>query len=62
MIYRNTRYTQNNKSYKMWIEDAEATSYKLDFVEKYGLAGAAFWEKGYEDESVWQIVKQKILE
>lgn len=55
-------YTQNGATYKMWIEDTEATSQKLDFVKQYDLAGAAFWAKGFEDSSVWSIVKQKILE
>ena len=55
-------YTQNNTKYSMWIEDAQATSIKLNLIEQYNLAGAAFWEKGYEDESVWSIVKQKLLE
>lgn len=53
-------YTQNGANYKMWIEDVEATSQKLDFIKQYNLAGAAFWAKGYEDPSVWEIVKQKI--
>lgn len=55
-------YTQGNYLCKMWIEDTEATSQKLDFVKKYDLAGAAFWQRGYEDESVWNLVEEKVLE
>ena len=55
-------YTQNGASYKMWIEDVEATSQKLDFIKQYNLAGAAFWTKGFENPSVWSVVKQKVLE
>lgn len=55
-------YTQNGANYKMWIEDVEATSQKLDFIKQYDLAGAAFWTKGFEDSSVWSVVKQKVLE
>lgn len=54
-------YYQNNKKYFMWIEDVEATSQKLDLVNQYGLAGAAYWQKGFEDPAVWQIIKEKIM-
>ena len=55
-------YKKDNSTYKMWIEDEKSLSYKLDLIEKYNLAGAAFWEKGYENESVWNIVNQKLFE
>ncbi|MBO5349490.1 MAG: hypothetical protein J6A89_06720 [Clostridia bacterium] len=55
-------YNKNNVTYKMWIEDEQSISEKLNLVNKYNLAGAAFWQKGYEDESIWTIVKQKLME
>lgn len=53
-------YNQNGYLCKIWIEDKEATSQKLDIISKYDLAGAAFWAKGYEDKDVWSIVKEKL--
>ena len=55
-------YTKNGETYKMWIENEDSISQKLDLVNKYNLAGAAFWQKGYENENIFSIVKQKILE
>ena len=53
-------YTIENTNYKMWIEDKESISAKLDLVNSYGLAGAGFWEKDREDESIWDIVEEKL--
>ena len=55
-------YTENGVTYKMWIEDEQSITYKLELINKYNLAGAAFWRKGFEDESIWNIVEQKLME
>lgn len=55
-------YTKNNSTYKMWIEDSASITQKLNLIDKYKLAGAAFWQKGFEDESIWNIIKEKIME
>ena len=53
-------YTQNGAVYKMWIEDLKSISAKLDLINKYKLAGAAYWEKDRESSEVWDIVKEKL--
>lgn len=53
-------YTQNGAVYKMWIEDLKSISAKLDLINKYKLAGAAYWEKDRESPEVWDIVKEKL--
>lgn len=53
-------YTQNGVVYKMWIEDLKSISAKLDLINKYKLAGAAYWEKDRESPEVWDIVKEKL--
>ena len=53
-------YTQNGAVYKMWIEDLKSISAKLDLINKYKLAGAAYWEKDRESPVVWDIVKEKL--
>lgn len=53
-------YTQNGAVYKMWIEDLKSISAKLDLINKYKLAGAAYWEKDRESPEVLDIVKEKL--
>ena len=53
-------YKQNGAVYKMWIEDLKSISAKLDLINKYKLAGAAYWEKDRESPEVWDIVKEKL--
>ena len=53
-------YTQNGAVYKMWIEDLKSISAKLDLINKYKLAGAAYWEKDRESPEVCDIVKEKL--
>lgn len=51
-------YTKNGATYKMWIEDEESIKAKLELVQKYELAGSAFWEKDRETPGVWKLVKE----
>ena len=53
-------YSKDNYNYKMWIEDQESISNKLDLVKKYNLAGAGFWEKDREINTIWPIIKNKL--
>lgn len=55
-------YTKNGATYKMWIENDDSISQKLDLVKKYKLSGVACWQKGYEDDKIFSIIKQKLLE
>ena len=54
-------YVENGYTYKMWIEDEESISKKLDLIKKYNLGGAAYWEKGCETDNVWNVVEQKLF-
>ena len=54
-------YTQNGAVYKMWVEDTTSISAKLDLINEYKLAGAAYWEKERESPEVWDIVKEKLF-
>lgn len=53
-------YKQNGATYKMWIEDEKSIEAKLDLITKYNLAGAAFWEKDMETDSIWDLVSSKL--
>lgn len=51
-------YTEGDATYKMWIEDEESIKEKLGLIEKYELAGSAFWEKDRETPGVWTTLKE----
>ena len=53
-------YEKNGATYKMWIEDEKSLSAKFDIMDKYNLAGAGYWQKGFEDDSIWTLVNKRI--
>lgn len=44
---------KDNKSYKIWLENAESLKYKASLINKYELAGLATWRKGFESPDIW---------
>ena len=52
--------TSGNTTYKLWIEDATSISNRADIVTKYNLAGITAWQKGFETEDIWQVLKEKL--
>lgn len=53
-------YPSGGLTYKMWIEDKDSISAKLDLVNSYELAGAGFWEKDRETDDIWEVAKEKL--
>lgn len=53
-------YEKNGITYKMWIEDEESIGYKLNLINQYNLAGAGYWVKGFEKETIWNIIENKL--
>lgn len=53
-------YTKDNTKYKIWLEDERSIEAKLSLVQKYKLAGAAYWQKDAETNEVWSIVSNKL--
>ncbi|MCI8655174.1 MAG: hypothetical protein HFJ48_04815 [Clostridia bacterium] len=41
---------------KMWIEDEKSIQEKLELVSKYNLAGVSCWRKGYEVDTIWEVI------
>ena len=54
------KYTKNGKTYEVWIEDTESIKYKLNLVNEYNLAGAAFWEKYGAPDELWDTVSETL--
>ena len=44
----------------MWIEDEDSIKEKLSLVNKYNLAGSPYWVKDFENENIWNIIKQEL--
>ena len=53
-------FFEEDAQVKMWIENAETISAKLDIVNNLNLKGAATWRRGFETEDIWPIF-DKIL-
>lgn len=53
-------YTEGGAVYKMWIEDLDSIKEKINLVKQYELAGAAYWEKDMESDSVWSIIAEEL--
>lgn len=54
------KYEQNGKINEIWIEDQESLTRKVALVEEYNLAGASFWQLGFEPGSIWQMISRYI--
>ncbi|SDH71216.1 Spore germination protein YaaH [Pseudobutyrivibrio sp. 49] len=48
--------TKNDVTYKIWVEDETSIEEKLKVMDKYNLAGGAFWKKGFDSTGVWNII------
>ncbi len=53
-------FFEEDAQVKMWIENAETISSKLDIVNNLSLKGAATWRRGFETEDIWPVF-EKIL-
>lgn len=53
-------YKENDVTCKMWIEDETSFKAKLNLVTEYHLAGAAYWTKGMEKDSIWKVVSETL--
>lgn len=51
-------YSKGNYTYQMWIEDETSIREKLNLINKYELAGGAFWAKDRETSNIWNIAKE----
>ncbi len=50
----------DNITHKLWIEDAESMAKRADIVIEYNLAGITAWQKGFETQDIWEVLKDKL--
>jgi spore germination protein YaaH len=56
------QYASGDKTYRIWVEDERSMALRIALVKKFGLAGAAFWRKGFEKPEIWPVVEQAMQE
>lgn len=47
--------------HQVFYEDEESIGKKIDFIVEQKLGGVGFWALGYEDDSLWMVVKDKLV-
>lgn len=50
-------YSQEGARFRIWVEDESSMALRLELVKKRGLAGAAFWRKGFETPEIWETIE-----
>ena len=53
-------YKENDVTCKLWIEDESCFKANFNLVTEYHLAGAAYWTKGMEKDSIWKVVSETL--
>lgn len=53
-------FVEDGRTNMLWVEDDESIREKLSLVLEYGLAGAAYWEKDRETDSVWSVISEML--
>jgi spore germination protein YaaH len=52
------QFTEDDGTHKIWIEDDRSIALRMGLVEGKGLAGAAFWRRGFEKPEIWEQVTE----
>ena len=54
-------YKKGDALYKVWLEDEDSISQRIELIKKYNLAGIASWRRGFEEEIIWDIIKNHLI-
>ncbi|MBC7325026.1 MAG: glycosyl hydrolase family 18, partial [Moorella sp. (in: Bacteria)] len=53
-------YYKDGVRHEVWYENAASLRLKLEMVHRYGLKGIGVWRLGYEENTFWQVVAEKM--
>lgn len=53
-------YEKDGTIYKMWLEEEESIKAKFALMKNYNLAGAAYWQKDFETDSLWNVIAEEL--
>ena len=51
-------YQKEGATYRVWLEDVDSITAKMQAVQSYQIAGVAGWKLGLEDKNVWSVIAQ----
>ena len=51
-------WTKNGSTYKVWLEDEQSLSAKIQVMNAHAIGGAAVWQIGYGTEEAWRALSQ----
>lgn len=50
-------YSENDITYKIWLEDERSIEEKVKLMKEYDLAGVSGWKKGLEKDEIWKLLQ-----
>ncbi len=53
-------YKEDGKTVRIWLEEDESMTKKLELIDKYKLAGVACWKLGLEYEEIWDVMDKYV--
>ena len=53
-------WNEGDTLYRCWLEDSTSMQERLDLINKYTLAGAAFWKLGFETDDIWELIDSSL--
>ncbi len=53
-------FTEDGWRNRLWIEDADSMTARVQLVHEYGLAGIAAWRRGFELPDIWPVIDQEL--
>lgn len=51
-------YSKGKSTYSIWLEDETSVKSRLELMNQYELAGAAYWALGQEKDSIWNVISE----
>ncbi len=52
------RMEEGDTVYQIWLEDEESMEVRLNRMQSYDLAGAAFWKLGMQSDGIWELIEE----
>lgn len=53
-------WNKGDKTYMLWLDDANSTKQRVALAKRYSLAGIASWRRGFETKDVWTAIADEI--
>lgn len=51
-------YKEDGALNRIWLEDAESLTRRVELAQSLGLAGVATWTRGFASEQAWEVLKE----